>query len=135
MGPFVIGNLGQYHLFVSPINILIVHHNSIQNMEVDKIPIPTFLAQQRDEVAPPELQPLFLDFEEYWERKLWHQLTEALLKFYNDPDSGPQRILIYKNFVLSFAAKINQLKLVSLGLAAASQCKGRLSPSVICESS
>ncbi|KAF8459510.1 hypothetical protein BGX38DRAFT_1264427 [Terfezia claveryi] len=92
-------------------------------MEVDKIPIPTFLAQQRDEVAPPELQPLFLDFEEFWERKLWHQLTEALLQFYNNPASGPQRIPIYKNFVLSFAAKINQLKLVSLGLAAASQCK------------
>lgn len=139
MGRFVIGNLGQYqapqftfvvtidptlsHLFQPPYSTPLQH-----NMEADKIPIPTFLAQQRDEVAPPELQPLFLDFEEFWERKLWHQLTEALLQFYNHTASGPQRIPIYKNFVLSFAAKINQLKLVSLGLAAASQCKGRLPP-------
>ncbi|KAF8476186.1 hypothetical protein BDZ91DRAFT_711132 [Kalaharituber pfeilii] len=91
-------------------------------MDIDKIPIPTFLAQQ-NEIAPPELQPLFLEFEDYWERKLWHQLTEVLLQFYAHPLSGPQRIPIYKNFILSFSGKINQLKLVTLGLAAAAQCK------------
>ena len=93
-------------------------------MEVDKFSIPIFLAQQRDEAAPPELQPSFMDFEDFWERKLWHQLTEVLLEFYAHPLSGPQRIPIYKKFILSFAAKINQLKLVTLGLSAATQCKG-----------
>ena len=93
-------------------------------MAAPKISIPTFLAQQRDEITPPVLQPLFLDFEDYWERKLWHQLTEVLLEFYRHPESGPQRILMYKNFVLSFSERINQLKLVALGLAASSQCKG-----------
>lgn len=93
-------------------------------MEVDKISIPIFLAQQQDEATPPELQTFFMDFENLWERKLWHQLTEVLLQFYADPLSGPQRIPIYKKFVLSFAAKINQLKLVTLGLLAANQCKG-----------
>ncbi|KAI5842603.1 hypothetical protein DFP73DRAFT_595962 [Morchella snyderi] len=92
-------------------------------MDVDPKPVPEFLTQQRDEVAPPSLQPLFIDFEDYWERKLWHQLTGVLLQFFEHPDSAPQRIPLYKNFVLSFSDKINQLKLVTLGLSASRQCK------------
>lgn len=95
-------------------------------MDIDPKPVPEFLTQQRDVVAPPSLQPLFLDFEDYWERKLWHQLTEALLQFFEHPDSIPQRIPIYKNFVLTFSDKINQLKLVTLGLSASRQCNGPL---------
>lgn len=83
--------------------------------------IPDFLAEQRDE-APEELQGLILEFENFWERKLWHQLTEALLQFFRDPRSGPQRLPFYKVFILKFADKINQLKLVELALAASTQC-------------
>lgn len=93
-------------------------------MDIDPKPVPEFLTQQRDEVAPPSLQPLFLNFEDYWERKLWHQLTESLLQFFEHPDSVPQRIPIYKNFVLTFSDRINQLKLVTLGLSASRQCNG-----------
>ncbi|KAL3955900.1 hypothetical protein ACCO45_008746 [Purpureocillium lilacinum] len=81
-------------------------------MNVDTIP--DFLAEQRDQTAE-ELQPLVLDFENFWERKLWHQLTDAL--------APPQRLPFYKVFVLKFADKINQLKLVDLALKAATQCK------------
>merc|ERR1711937_389262 len=84
--------------------------------------IADFLAEQRDE-APEELQPLVLDFENYWERKLWHQLTDALVEFFNHPGSAPQRLPFYKTFILKFADKINQLKLVQLALKAAQQCK------------
>lgn len=90
-------------------------------MNVDSIP--DFLAEQRDQ-AQEELQPLFLDFENFWERKLWHQLTDTLVQFFNHPDSAPQRLSFYKVFVLKFADKINQLKLVDLALKAATQCKG-----------
>ena len=83
--------------------------------------IPDFLAEQRDE-TPEELQGLILKFENFWERKLWHQLTEALLQFFRDPRSEPQRLAFYKVFVLKFADKINQLKLVELALAASTQC-------------
>lgn len=93
-------------------------------MDIDPKPIPEFLAQQRDEIAPPSLQSSFLDFEDYWERRLWHQLTEALLVFYENPDSAPQRIPMYKNFVLTFSEKINQLKFVTLGLSAARESNG-----------
>ncbi|KAM4062260.1 PCI domain-containing protein [Hirsutella rhossiliensis] len=89
-------------------------------MNVDSIS--DFLAEQRDQ-APEELQPLFLDFENFWERKLWHQLTDALVQFFSHPDSAPQRLSFYKVFILKFADKINQLKLVDLALKAATQCK------------
>ncbi|KAH8718028.1 putative 26S proteasome regulatory subunit rpn9 [Beauveria bassiana] len=84
--------------------------------------IPDFLAEQRD-AAPEELQPLILDFENYWERKLWHQLTDALVEFFSDDGSAPQRLAFYRVFILKFADKINKLKLVDLALKTASQCK------------
>lgn len=85
--------------------------------------IPDFLADQR-EVAPEELQHHFLSFEDFWERKLWHQLTDTLIEFFGRNESAPQRLPIYQTFVLTFADKINQLKLITLALGAASQCKG-----------
>ncbi|ELR08347.1 26S proteasome regulatory subunit [Pseudogymnoascus destructans] len=89
-------------------------------MNIDTIP--DFLGEQRD-AAPAELQHLFISFEDYWERKLWHQLTDALVEFFNSPESGPQRLAFYKTFIHTFADKINQLRLVTLALNAATQCR------------
>ncbi|KAI1808670.1 hypothetical protein F4811DRAFT_500282 [Daldinia bambusicola] len=89
-------------------------------MNVDTIA--DFLADQRDE-TPDELQYLIIQFENFWERKLWHQLTDALIEFFANPKSEPQRLKFYKVFILKFADKINQLKLVDLGLKAATQCR------------
>lgn len=91
-------------------------------MNVDQIP--DFLADQREE-APDDLQHLVLQFEDFWERKLWHQLTDSLLEFFSAPSSGPQRLQFYNAFILKFADKINQLKLVDLALKAATQCKSK----------
>src|SRR6266536_2977501 len=85
--------------------------------------ISDFLAEQRD-AAPADLQHLFISFEDLWERKLWHQLTDLLIEFFNKKESAPQRLPFYKNFILTFADKINQLKLVTLALSATTQCKG-----------
>ena len=90
-------------------------------MQADKIP--EFLAEQREE-APAESHALFLSFEDFWERKLWHQLTNALIEYFCLPESAPQRLAIFKSFILSFADKINQLKFVTLGLMASTQCTG-----------
>ncbi|EEP80584.1 conserved hypothetical protein [Uncinocarpus reesii 1704] len=89
-------------------------------MQANKIP--EFLAEQR-ELAPEEYQSTLLDFESFWERKLWHQLTDGLIKYFSEPPSAPQRLPFFKNFVLSFADKINQLKFVTLGRMASAQCK------------
>ncbi|GAB1216717.1 hypothetical protein ATERTT37_005935 [Aspergillus terreus] len=83
--------------------------------------ISDFLAEQLQQ-APEQCQAFFLSFEDYWERKLWHQLTNALIDFFRLPESAPQRLPIFKTFVLSFAERINQLKFVSLGLMASTQC-------------
>lgn len=92
-------------------------------MEIDQDPIRSFLSQEGERV-PDDLQALYLDFETLWERKLWHQLTEKLLEFFSNKESGPNRLPIYRNFVLSFADKINHLKLVSLALSALTQIQG-----------
>ncbi|KAL8821664.1 MAG: hypothetical protein Q9191_007265 [Dirinaria sp. TL-2023a] len=83
--------------------------------------ISNFLSEQREN-APEELQPNFLTIEDYWDRKLWHQLTDVLVDYFNTPASAPQRLPLFQKFILTFAEKINQLKFVRLGLLAATQC-------------
>ena len=98
-------------------------------MAVDPEKISNFLSEQREE-APQELLQTFLDIEDFWERKLWHQLTDVLSAYFNNPASASQRLSLFTEFIVSFAEKINQLKFVSLGLSAASQCDGTIfSPS------
>lgn len=90
--------------------------------------ISDFLSEQR-ELAPEDLQQNFLTIEDYWERKLWHQLTDVLVDYFENAASAEQRLPLFSSFILSFAEKINQLKLVSLGLLAATQCSGLHTPS------
>lgn len=92
--------------------------------------IPDFLLEQQAQGSP-ETQPYFLTFEDYWERKLWHQLTDSLVEFFRMPESAPHRLALFKTFVLSFADRINQLKFVSLGLMAATECAGWCSTSQV----
>ncbi|KAF2869024.1 hypothetical protein BDV95DRAFT_498919 [Massariosphaeria phaeospora] len=89
-------------------------------MAMDTDTIPNLLGDQRDQ-APEELQEYFIHFEDYWERKLWHELTDELVEYFDLPESAKQRIPLFETFIKSFANKINQLKLVTLGLKAAAQ--------------
>jgi 26S proteasome regulatory subunit N9 len=90
---------------------------------MDRDNIPNHLAEQRDE-APDELQHYFLQFEDFWERKLWHELTDSLVEYFEEPASASSRIPLFNTFIKSFADKINTLKLVTLGLSAAEQYDG-----------
>jgi 26S proteasome regulatory subunit N9 len=91
-------------------------------MDVD-IDIPSFLSEAR-EAAPESLQGSILQMEDLWERRLWHQLTLELEKFFNDPLSAGSRMRMFKDFVGTFEKNINQTKLVALGLASKEECKG-----------
>lgn len=73
--------------------------------------IDTVLSTLRTEVDP-ELAPLFFEFEDLYEQKLWHQLTERLTVFFEDPKSEPLRLRVYDNFVTKFYDKINQVSAV-----------------------
>ncbi|MCJ1349527.1 26S proteasome regulatory subunit [Peltigera leucophlebia] len=90
-------------------------------MATDPETISNFLSEQR-ETAPEDLQPSFLTIEDFWDRKLWHQLTGVLVDYFHNPDSASQRLPLFRHFILSFSEKINQLKFVYLGLLAATQC-------------
>ena len=83
-----------------------------------------FLDEQR-EAAPEELQQDFLNIEDYWDRKLWHQLTDTLVAYFANQASAPQRLPLFKHFILNLSEKINLLRFVALGLAAATQCQGK----------
>jgi 26S proteasome regulatory subunit N9 len=91
-------------------------------MEVD-IDIPDFLTEARN-AAPESLQGSIFRMEDLWERRLWHQLTVELEKFFNDPQSAGSRMRMFKDFVGTFAKHMNQSKLVGLGLLAKEECKG-----------
>ncbi|CAR24769.1 PCI domain-containing protein [Lachancea thermotolerans] len=74
--------------------------------------IDTILSTLRTE-ADPELAGLFYEFEDFYEQKLWHQLTERLDVFFHDERSLPLRLRVYDTFVSKFQDKINQLKLTN----------------------
>ncbi|OEJ80231.1 26S proteasome regulatory subunit RPN9 [Hanseniaspora osmophila] len=73
----------------------------------------TVLTTLRMEVEDPELSVLFYEFEEYYEQKLWHQLTQSLVTFFQSatvPDAI--KLSLYTQFVTTFIDKINQLSCV-----------------------
>jgi len=92
------------------------------SMEVD-IDVPSFLSEIRN-AAPESLQGSIFQMEDFWERRLWHQLTVELEAYFNDPLSEGSRMRLFKDFVGTFAKHINQSKLVGLGLLAKQECKG-----------
>ena len=91
-------------------------------MDID-VDVPSFLREVRM-AAPESLQGSILQMEDLWERRLWHQLTLELERFFNDPHSSGSRMRMYKDFVGTFEKNINQSKLVGLGLLAKEEWQG-----------
>jgi 26S proteasome regulatory subunit N9 len=86
----------------------------MSSMEVDVV-VPDFLREAQMS-APESLQGSILQMEDLWERRLWHQLTLELEKYFNDQQSMGMRMRMFKDFVGTFEKNINQLKLVGLAL-------------------
>lgn len=75
----------------------------------------TVLVTLREEVetADAELAAFFYTLEDYYERKLWYQLSEALKNtVYKNENSRSIRLRLFDNFISLFSDKINQLQLV-----------------------
>ncbi len=49
-------------------------------------------------------------------RRLWHQLTNKLFEFFDHPLSRPYRVDVFNKFVRDFESKLNQLRLVEMGV-------------------
>ena len=48
--------------------------------------------------------------------RLWHQLTNKLLEFFDHPLSKPYRVGVFDKFVRDFESRLNQLRLVEMGV-------------------
>ncbi|KAI7831847.1 hypothetical protein BX661DRAFT_209564 [Kickxella alabastrina] len=88
-------------------------------MDVDNS-VYTYLQKQQRE-APSQLSSYFSEFEDLYERKIWHQLTNQVEKFINIPEAAPYRISLYNEFVRDWQKHMNKVKLVLFALAAARQ--------------
>lgn len=84
-------------------------------MDIDN-DVSTLLATIRLETESPELINVIYQLEDFYERKLWHQLTLALDEFYALNESQPFRNKIYVLFISKFAGNLNPLKVVDFVL-------------------
>ncbi|KAG8742258.1 26S proteasome regulatory subunit [Ceratobasidium sp. 414] len=90
-------------------------------MQVDsKLDVDSYLATAASS-SPPDLHPFFEKFRRQHQRKLWHQLTLTLFEFLDHPQSGPYQVDLFTKFVRDFEEKLNQLKLVSMGVRVSKQ--------------
>ena len=51
-----------------------------------------------------------------YEYRLWHQLTQKLFEFFAHSASQPYRVDVFERFVRDFEGKLNQLRLVEMGV-------------------
>ncbi|ETW79696.1 hypothetical protein HETIRDRAFT_322407 [Heterobasidion irregulare TC 32-1] len=66
--------------------------------------------------TPAELHPFFESFRTLHERKLWHQLTQQLLAFFDHPLARPFRVDVFDRFVRDFEERVNALRFVEMGV-------------------
>jgi 26S proteasome regulatory subunit N9 len=76
--------------------------------------------------AGPYLEDVVHQIGLLWDRRLWHQLTLELEKFFKHPHSVGLRMKIFKDFVTSFEKNINQRKLVEFAILSTEDCVGMI---------
>lgn len=77
-----------------------------------------YLASQK-ESSSPEVAKQFTELEEFYNKKLWHQLTLGLVKLVKMPEmqEGTQLLTLYKSLICEMENRINPMSLVELGSA------------------
>ncbi len=93
-------------------------------MEVDASPSEFLTQQLTNPSLPQELKPYYTSFQRLCDGRLWYQLTSAIEAFLAVPQSGPYQIQLFQHFITDFATKLNQLKLVTIGITVARQFNG-----------
>uniref|UniRef100_A0A0K8RFA5 26S proteasome non-ATPase regulatory subunit 13 n=1 Tax=Ixodes ricinus TaxID=34613 RepID=A0A0K8RFA5_IXORI len=75
--------------------------------------------------STPELSKEWAEFEELYNKRLWHQLTLKLLKFVRSPlmQEGDALLKLYENFIAEFENKMNPLSFVEIVIQIAHQIK------------
>ena len=106
---------------------------SVDKPKAPKLDVDEFLTLAISE-TPQELHTFFESFRSLYSRKyvwhsstqvitqtnrvfrLWHQLTNKLFEFFEYPLTRPYRVDVYNKFVRDFESKLNQLRLVEMGV-------------------
>ncbi|KAL1470827.1 hypothetical protein MTO96_024003 [Rhipicephalus appendiculatus] len=70
--------------------------------------------KKQQEQGPPELSQQWAEFEELYNKRLWHQLTLKLLTFVRSPEIQPGLFQMYENFISEFENKMKPLSLVEI---------------------
>ncbi|KAK3535709.1 hypothetical protein QTP70_020573 [Hemibagrus guttatus] len=75
-----------------------------------------FLKQQQGKSPTPEIAAEWHTLEDFYNRKLWHQLTLRLSDFVQNPClcKGDSLVQLYENFISDFEHRINPLSLVEI---------------------
>ncbi|TDH17453.1 hypothetical protein EPR50_G00008570 [Perca flavescens] len=84
-----------------------------------------FLKQQQSTSSTPEMATEWHTLEDFYNKRLWHQLTLRLTDFVKDPcfKTGDGLIQLYDNFLSDFEHRINPLSLMEIILYVARQMK------------
>ncbi|KAJ7699692.1 hypothetical protein B0H14DRAFT_3119983 [Mycena olivaceomarginata] len=80
-----------------------------------KLDLDNFIATALS-ATPQEIHPFFESFRSLYNKKLWHQLTLKLFSFFDHPASKPYRVHVFESFGPGLETKINQLRLVEMGV-------------------
>lgn len=66
--------------------------------------------------SPPELAQEWAEFEDLYNKRLWHQITLKLLKFVKSPQMEQDEAILnlYENFIAEFENKMNPLSFVEI---------------------
>eukprot|EP01035_Chromulina_nebulosa_P026254 gene26254-34344_t len=74
----------------------------------------SYMEEQR--IANPDLAAEYEELATLYDKKLWHQLSNALEKFLSSPmnNRGNNFVELYSNFIVSVEARFNQVKLATL---------------------
>ena len=80
----------------------------------------------RKVASEPEIASIWEKLEHFYQKKLWHQLTLAVLDFVKHPIFTEGDLLreLYENFIADFEHRINQLSLVRIALAVTASIRG-----------
>lgn len=85
-------------------------------MSTSSDPVVFLTAKQEANSKKPEIAALWANLEDLYNKKLWHQLTLALLTFVQNPELQNEKDLrdLYHKFIQSFETKINPVQLMEI---------------------
>ena len=63
--------------------------------------------------------------------RLWHQLTQQLLAFFDHPLARPFRVDVFDRFVRDFEERVNALRFVEMGVKVSKDIDSALTPSFV----